>query len=185
MDAIELLINRNSEGKLIEPAPSENDLNTILQAALRAPDHARMRPWRFLIVEGQARHKLGESYARAAKISNPDIKENQLDKFRKQPLRAPLMIVVIASIGDNPKVPVEEQWLSAGCAAHSILLASQALGYGGIWRTGANAYADSVKSDLGLASNEHIIGYLYLGTPAGERKVIEALEPDFFCQRWD
>jgi nitroreductase len=184
MDALSLLLNRNSAAKLVEPAPSGEALKTMLQAALRSPDHARLRPWRFLLVEGEAREKLGEVYAQAELARNSVADEAVLARLRKQPTRAPLIIVVVATLQEHPKVPREEQLLSAGCAAHSILLAAQAQGFAGIWRTGTNAYDRNVCKELGLESNEEIVGFLYLGSINGDFKKLPDLNAEDFCQNW-
>jgi nitroreductase len=170
MELLDALINRRAIGQLTDPAPSGADLQRIQQAAMNVPDHARLQPWRFLMVEGEARQALGELYVKAAKQENPGVSAEQQQKCLQQPLRAPLLVVVIASIHEHPKVPKVEQLISAGCAAHNMLLAAEALGYGGIWRTGDMAFNDTVKQGLGLAENEEIIGFVYLGTPDGNAK---------------
>jgi nitroreductase len=184
MNALTLLTERNSAPKLTAPAPSVEELHLLFSAALRAPDHARLRPWRFLTVSGEARHNLGELYAKATLARNSESTEQELDKVRQQPLRAPLIVVVIASISEHEKVPREEQLLSAGCAAHSILLAAQAMGYGAIWRTGPNAFDRNVMAGLGLAENEEVVGYIYLGTVDGKAKPLVPLAVDDFVQQW-
>lgn len=124
MSAMDALLRRNSAPRLTDPAPCGDVLQTLLQAGLRAPDHARLKPWRFLVVEGQGRVALGDVFAQAALADNPDLDAAALDKLRNNPLRAPLIVVVIARLQEHPKVPEIEQLLSAGCAAHAILLAA-------------------------------------------------------------
>lgn len=184
MDALTLLLNRNSAPKLAEPAPDGPVLERILSSALRAPDHARLRPWRFMTVTGKAREHLGELYAQAALKRDASVSEADLEKSRKHPLRAPLLIVVVANIQQHPKVPREEQLISAGCAAHSLLLAAQAEGFAGIWRTGANAYDSTVKQGLGLAADEELVGYLYIGTIEGKYKPLADLKVEDFVSDW-
>ncbi len=184
MDAIDALLGRNSAGQLTDPAPRGEDLQTLFKAALRAPDHARLKPWRFLVIEGQGRAQLGEVFAQVALADNPALDREALDKLRAKPLRAPLIIVVIARLQQHPKVPEIEQTLSAGAAAHGILLAAHALGYAGIWRTGPMAFHPGVHRALGLQTEEKIVGFLYLGTRQGEAKPL----PDYpicdFFQYW-
>ena len=122
MDAITALQQRNSSPRLSEPAPMGEDRNAIFQAALRAPDHARLRPWRFLTVEGDDRLTLGAKMASAAKFDNPDLDAAIYEKLKSAPLRAPLLVIVIAKISEHPKVPEVEQILSAGAAATKLLL---------------------------------------------------------------
>ena len=184
MDALTALLTRNAASKLVEPAPAGDDLQKIITAALRAPDHARLRPWRFLTIGGNARYRLGSLYAQAYKRANPEATEEQLAKVQNKVLRAPLIVVVIVSLSEHPKVPKIEQQLSAASAAQNILLASHALGYAGIWRTGSMAYNSDVKQGLGLKENEEIVGFIYLGTRDGNAKPIPELDWQTFCQSW-
>ncbi|AKH70182.1 nitroreductase [Spongiibacter sp. IMCC21906] len=184
MDAIELLLRRNSSAKLTEPAPTEEALQTMLAAASRAPDHGWIRPWRFLSVRGDARLQLGELFAAAAEKRDPELTEEALAKFRKQPLRAPLILVVYAQISAHPKVPEIEQKLTVGCAAQGLLLAAEALGYAGIWRTGVNAYDQTVKTGLGLSADDAIIGFIYLGTRDGGSKLLPELKLEEYLTAW-
>ena len=171
MDAIELLHNRVSCPVLQEPGPSEEQLESIFTAAVRAPDHGAIRPWRFLTVQGDNRSRLGELYLQAGLQDNPELSVDRQEKFKNMPLRAPAVIVVIAAAKDHPKVPVIEQEISAGCAAQNIILAAHALGLGAMWRTGDMAYHPVVREGLGVAESESIVGYIYLGTATKRRKV--------------
>jgi nitroreductase len=108
---------------------------------------------------------LSEIFVQATRQREPDVDAAYLAKQREKPLRSPLIVVVVASLVESEKIPEIEQMLSAGAAAHNVLLASNALGYGSIWLTGANAYDDYVRSKLGLAENERIVGFIFLGTP--------------------
>jgi nitroreductase len=184
MDALALLHHRNSAAKLTDPAPAGDALINIYKAALRAPDHARLRPWRFLTVVGERRHALGDLYAEALATRNPQASTEELDKARGKTLRAPLIIVAIANVQEHPKVPRIEQLLSAGCATHSMLLAAEAQGFAGIWRTGANAFDRKVMDGLGLSVNEEIVGFLYLGSIEGSYKSLVDLPVDEYVQEW-
>ncbi|MBB3046676.1 nitroreductase [Litorivivens lipolytica] len=184
MDALQLLLERNSAPKLTEPGPTPAELKTLLDAAVRAPDHARLRPWRFLLIEGEARHALGEVFARAAARRNPDTTDADLDKARSKALRAPLIIAVVVCYTEHPKVPLLEQQLSAGCAAHSILLAAETMGYAGIWRTGANAFDREVLAELNLAEHESLVGYLYIGSRDGRPKPLPGYDSQTFASTW-
>lgn len=184
MQALDLLLNRVSVGRLLEPAPDAAQRDLLFRAALRAPDHGQLRPWRFLTVEGTARVRLGELFAAALVAGNPEAKPEALDKARAMPLRAPLLVVVIANLKAHPKVPEQEQLLAAGCAAQGILLAAHAQGLGAMWRTGELCYSADVMSGLGLSANERIVGFVYLGSVEGERRVPQALEPANFVSAW-
>lgn len=167
MEALDALLNRVSVPRLTEPAPNAAQREALFQAALRAPDHGQLRPWRFLTIEGQGREKLGELFAEAVQHKGA-ASQAALDKARAMPLRAPLLIVVVARLQDHFKVPKSEQRLAAGCAAHAILIAAHAQGIGAVWRTGDMAFDAHVHKGLGLAENEELIGYLYIGTPLTE-----------------
>lgn len=184
MEALDLLLNRVSVGRLLEPAPDAAQRDLLFRAALRAPDHGQLRPWRFLTVEGAARQQLGELFAAALTASNPEAKPEALDKARAMPLRAPLLVVVIARITDHPKVPQQEQLLAAGCAAQGILLAAHAQGFGAMWRTGEFSYDAQVVAGLGLQAGERIVGFVYLGSVEGERRVPLALDPADYVAAW-
>lgn len=170
MDAFTALLTRSSAARLVAPAPAGEVLQRIFRAALRAPDHGRLRPWRFLVVEGEDRNLLGEAMARAMAAHDPASDAAALAKLRANPLRAPLLVLPVAHLAAHPKVPESEQLLSVACAAQNILLAAHAAGFGGMWRSGAVTYTEALHRELGLAANEWLLGFLYLGTPEGAPK---------------
>ena len=162
---LQLLARHSTPAKeLIDPAPDEAQLRQIFEVAMHAPDHGRLYPYRFITIRGEARHALAEVFASAVKRRDPDVSEAYVAKQKGKPLRSPLIVVVVACLRDNPKIPQVEQMLSAGAAAHNVLLASNAMGFGSIWLTGDNAYDRQVCEALGLAASEKIIGFIYLGT---------------------
>jgi nitroreductase len=184
MEALDVLLNRVSVPRLIEPGPNAEQREILFSAALRAPDHGVIRPYRFLTVEGEARNRMGELLVQALIEKGGDADAKALDKARNGPLRAPLVVVVIASLTDHFKVPKNEQVITAGCAAHGILLAAYALGIGGVWRSGDLSYSRHVAEGLGLTANEEVVGFLYLGTPQNPPR--EAQKPDVseFVSAW-
>jgi nitroreductase len=184
MDALEALTARMSALELGEPAPDETAERQLIEAALRAPDHGRLRPWRFLLVRGEGRKKLGEVLTSALKRRDPEASPELLERERLKPLRAPLILIVAARIKANPKIPAVEQLLSAGAAAQNIMIASHALGFGAMWKTGEPAYDASVKEALGLRLTDEIVGFLYVGTPKSMRKPPPALSIADFAERW-
>lgn len=172
MDALELLLNRHSNPRLVEPAPAGEQLHTIFKAGLRAPDHAALTPWEFIVFEGEQRHALGNILAEAAQAKGeaPD----SIEKARNAPLRAPMIITVVAKVKPHDKVPRLEQEISAGCALMAMQMAALSLGFNGIWRTGWFAFDRSVHQAMGLGDADQIVGFLYLGTPQVEvRKLPE------------
>ncbi len=171
MQAIELLHNRVSCPQLTAPAPSAEQLQVMYQSAARAPDHACLRPWRLIVLQGEQLTKLGELFLQVNLAKNPDLTVEQQQKIRAKPLRAPMIITLVASVTEHPKVPEIEQIITAGCAGHAIELAAFAQGLGAMWRSGGMMFEARIKAGLKLAENEQIVGFLYLGTPKKVRPV--------------
>ena len=183
-EILHFLQSRNSAPKLTGPGPGVQEMDEIFAAALRAPDHAWLRPWRFLVVTEERRSALGQVFAEALQARNPEADEAALAKAANAPLRAPVLVVVITRISEHPKVPAVEQRQSAACAAHAILLATEACGYAGIWRTGDAAFDPTVHRALGLLDNEEVTGFLYLGTREGKAKPLPQLDAADFVDNW-
>ena len=173
MDLIEGIHSRTSALKLAEPGPTREHIEQIIKAATRAPDHGRLRPWRFIVLEGDARRKLGGAMAELLKKKMPDAQQSQLDAEAAKPLRAPTIIAVGARIFKG-KIPEIEQVSAVSAAIQNMFLVAHALGYGVMWKTGAAAYATSVKELLGLAAEDHIVGFVYLGTNTSPGPLVEA-----------
>ena len=164
MDAIELLLGRTSASKLAEPAPTEAELDVMLRSAVCAPDHGRLRPWRFVVVQAGQRERFGALMAETLRARSPDASPELLGRERGKAMRAPLIMVVAARLRTDRNIPAIEQIASAAAAAQNIMLAAHAQGYGAMWKTGAPAYDAAVKRSLGLADTDQIIGFVYLGT---------------------
>lgn len=180
MDAITALHTRTAAPRLEEPAPGDAALDQILRAGLRAPDHQMLRPWRFLVVEGQARYKLGQLFVDALLPQTPE----ETTKLQTSPLRAPLIIIAVATIKEHPKVPAIEQIASGAAAMQNMSVAAHALGFGSIWKTGAVAYDPRVKLALGLKETDAIVGYLYVGTPTTRVRHAPILKMSDFVVYW-
>jgi nitroreductase len=171
MDALAALSTRHSVAPpfLTTPGPDDRVLAEILAAGASAPDHGRLRPWRFVVIRGAARERLGEVFAAALLRRQPDAAAEALEQERSRPLRAPVVIAVVAKLEpEHPKIPEIEQILSTGAAVENILVAAHAQGFGAKWLTGANAYDDHVKAALGLAGNDRLAGFVHLGTVDGK-----------------
>jgi len=168
MQAIDLLLARRSARALSEPAPDAGALALILSSAVRAPDHGRLRPWRFITVRGAARERFGELLADHLRRTQPEASADTLQRERLKAFRAPLIVVVAAHCSPAVKIPVIEQMLSAGAAAHAMMLAALALGFNAMWKTGSAAYDATVRAALGLEPDDAIVGFLYFGTEQGE-----------------
>lgn len=168
MLAIELLLNRRSARRLVDPAPDDASLGLMLASAVRAPDHGRLRPWRFLVIRGSARERFGALLAGHLARVQPAASPEALERERQKAQRAPVVIVVAAIQRAEARVPRIEQVLSAGAAAEHILLAAQALGFGAMWKTGEAAYDAQIKTALGLAAADDIVGFIYVGSLPSE-----------------
>jgi nitroreductase len=161
-----ILARRSVSPRLVrDPGPDDGELRTILSAGARAADHGKMRPWRFIIVRGDARVRLGEVFAACRRQRDPAANEAEIDKERAKPLRAPLMVVVAAHVvAGHPTVRTVDPVHAAAAAAQYILLACFDLGFGAMWLTGSNAHDPNVKRALGLLVSDEIVGFLYVGS---------------------
>ncbi len=185
MDPIRMIETRRSVSNLVEPAPGPEALARAFQAAVSAPDHKRLRPWRFLVVEGAARARLGQLMAEGLKQREPGTATELLQKEIQKPLRAPLIIVVAATIQpDVPGAPPVEQTLAAGAATQNLLLALHAQGFGTAWKTGPAAYCHIVKTGLGLKPDDQIIGFVYAGSIGAPPAAPPPLAHQDFVTRW-
>jgi nitroreductase len=184
MDAMEILRTRYSASKLGEPPPSAEAVEAMLEAAARAPDHGRLRPWRLILIEGEARRAFGDLLAESLARRNPLAGEPVLARERDKALRAPLIIVVATRFDQSAKIPVVEQIVSAGCAAHGLMLAAFAQGLGAFWRTGEAAYDEAVKQDLSIGADDLIVGFIYIGTDTGTAPSRPRPTVQDFVQRW-
>ena len=184
MDAIDALTSRVSMPLLEHPAPGEEMLTRLLQAAARAADHACLQPFRFLSIQGEQLHQLGELYQQAALQQDPNLPTTQLERIRALPMRAPLVLVAIACCQQHPKVPEIEQIITAGAAVQNMLTAAFALGIGAYWRTGSLAYNPEVHRLLNMSENEKIVGFIYLGAPAGKLRTPKPVNINDIYQPW-
>lgn len=183
MDAIELLRTRNSHGRLTDPGPSEPELEQILEAGLRAPDYGHLRPWEFVIVTGERRAALGELFAESQRLKGCE-DDAVLSKARNAPLRAPLLIAGLLRAKPSEKVSRTEQGAAVACALYGMSLASNALGFGTVWRTGPYSTDPHVIAALGGAPGDEVIGYLYVGTRQGPSKVIPDTPLSSYARRF-
>jgi nitroreductase len=176
-EALDLLRNRRSilARYLGQPAPDTRTLRDILNIALRVPDHRKLEPWRFIVIQGQARERLGEKLAeirKAAGETNPALLAMEKQRFS----RAPLVVTLVFSPTDDGKTPEFEQLLSAGAVGQNLHLATAAHGYASQWLTDWPAYDPQVAAELGLAAHERIAGFFHIGTATQSPK--ERPRPD-------
>nr|WP_321818310.1 MULTISPECIES: nitroreductase [unclassified Paraburkholderia] len=177
------LLARQSAWPLVEPGPGDAELELIFDAALRAPDHGRLRPWRFAFIRGEARAELGETLVDVAAAREPGTPRSAHEHRRDKAFAAPLIIALGAAINRDSKVPELEQVLSAGAATMNMLNAIYALGYGGFWATGPDAYDDNLKLALNFEPEDKLLGFLFVGTPKSkESPANRALRANHFTE---
>ena len=165
MDVFEVIYNRHSQGHVKpDPVPREV-IEKLLGAAVQAPNHYKVRPWRFVVLTGEERNKFGEVMAASQQERHPEFPPEAFDKCRTLPLRAPVLIAVGVDKPSEPKVLEIENVCAAAAACQNLLLAAQALGLGAKWRTGEWARDARVKEFLGFEADQHLIAFLYIGYP--------------------
>ena len=170
--------------QLQEPGPDPGALLRLLSSAVRVPDHGKRVPFRFITLEGDARRVFGEKLARRHRDIDPDAPEALLAKDRQRWLHAPVIVVVVAKLGPDPKIPEQERLLTAGCTCLVLLQAAQAAGFGGCWLTGWAAYDRGVAGILGLSDDEHVAGFVHIGTPRTDVPERERPDPAALLTRW-
>ncbi|MCK6540642.1 MAG: nitroreductase [Anaerolineales bacterium] len=165
MELFEAIHGRQSQGKVKPDAVPRETIEKLLSAAVQAPNHYKVRPWRFVVLTGEGRNRLGDVMAASQRDRQPDLPQVAFDKIRSLPLRAPVVIAVGVDKPSEEKVVEIENVCAAAAACQNILLAAQALGLGAKWRTGEWARDPKVKEFLGFAPDQHLIAFLYIGYP--------------------
>jgi nitroreductase len=165
MDVFDAIVNRHSQGK-VKPDPVPRQLiEKLLDAAVQAPNHYKVRPWRFVVLTGEARTRLGDVMSASQRARHPEFPVEAFDKCRDVPLRAPVLIAVGVDKPAEPKVLEIENVAATAAAVQNLLLAAHGMGLGAKWRTGEWARDPMVKEFLGFEPDQHIIGFIYIGYP--------------------
>jgi nitroreductase len=177
MEALETILTRHSIPK-VKPDPIPKELiKRLLHAAVQAPNHYRVRPWRFVVLTGESRNALGEILAQALKKQNPETSDSGMDLERAKPLRAPIVIAVGVDKPDDPRVLEIENICATAAAVENLLLAAHSDGLGAMWRTGTAARDPEVKKFLGLSPDQELISFVYIGYP--DRVPAQTERPSF------
>jgi nitroreductase len=169
---------------LQSPAPGPEAIRHAVAAALRAPDHGGLRPWRFVAIAGPDRASLGDLLAASLARREPGTPQERLDLERAKPLRAPLVVVAGAKLAHGHKIPVWEQEAAAAAGIMNFLNAIDAQGFGAMWVSGAALRDTEVKAALGFAAEDALLGWIYIGTPPAERPRPARPAPDGFWRTW-
>ena len=185
-DPLHVLDTRRSvpSKQLGEPGPDHATLLRMLASAVRVPDHGKLVPFRFIRLQGEARHALGDLLAARTLHLQPDAAEAVVEKDRARFSHAPVIVTVVARLTPGHKVPEQEQLLTAGSVCFALLQAAQALGFGAQWLTGWMAYDAAVAATLGLSADERIAGFIHIGTPKMEAPERERPDPALLLTDW-
>ena len=185
-DPLHVLDTRRSvpSKQLGEPGPDHATLLRMLASAVRVPDHGKLVPFRFIRLQGEARHALGDLLAARTLHLQPDAADAVAEKDRARFSHAPVIVTVVARLTPGHKVPEQEQLLTAGSVCFALLQAAQALGFGAQWLTGWMAYDDAVAATLGLSADERIAGFIHIGTPKMEAPERERPDPALLLTDW-
>jgi nitroreductase len=171
--------------QLGEPGPDPAQLRQLLEAAIRVPDHGKLAPWRLIVLQGPDKPVYGQRLAELHARIDPQAPAPKLEKDRQRFNAAPIVVAVIARIEeDHPKIPAQEQLLSAGCVAYNLLLGAQSLGFGAQWLTGWSAYDRQAAALLRLEDHERLIAYIHIGTVQGTSPERERPLPDEVVSTW-
>jgi nitroreductase len=171
--------------RLTTPAPTAEELNSILTVGTRVPDHKKLSPWRFIVFEGDARVSAGEIFAKACEKEEREPPSHvRLDMERARFTRAPMVIAVISSIKQRPGAPEWEQVLSVGALCFNLCLAANAMGFGTSWISEWIAYSPTVRDAFGLTDLEKIAGFIYIGTPMEKPDERERPKLEALVQHW-
>lgn len=162
---LDLLRTRRSVAPhlLGDPGPTGAELDALLTIATRVPDHGRLAPWRFIVIEGEARARIGEAIAAAFVADQPQADAARVAQERNRLARAPAVVAVVSRARPHVKIPEWEQELSAGAVAMSLLLAANAMGFATSWLTEWYAFDRRVLDALGLDPAERIAGFVHIG----------------------
>lgn len=166
---IEAIMSRRTIKKMdAERMPESADIDTIIQAATWAPNHHMTEPWRFVVITGSARVRLGDALASALRTSSKEeVVPERLVVEKNKPLSAPVIIALIARPSEKENTVLQEEIVAAGAALQNMLLAAQSLGLSTSVRTGAHSYTDELRGFFGMEERERFIGLVYLGYASG------------------
>jgi nitroreductase len=168
MELLTAIDTRSSAARLTLPGPTPEHLARILGAAARAPDHGRLRPWEFIVLDAESREAFATSAAQAKRVRMASMTDEQFDAERAKILRSPTLVIAACKVRrEETKIPEIEQVVAVAAAVQNLFLAAHDLGYGVMWKTGTAAYDANVKKTLGLDAGDHIVGVMHLGTRTG------------------
>ena len=158
------------------PGPNQQQMDQLLAAAARVPDHGKLGPWRFICFQNDARQAFGEHLAQRFSELKPQAPAAAIEAERGRFVRAPLVIAVISCVQAHPKIPEWEQLMSAGAVCQNLLVAANLMGFAAQWLTEWYAYDEAIDAKLDLKSGERVAGFVYIGS--AKDKPDERQRPD-------
>ncbi|MCP1241830.1 nitroreductase [Acetobacter lambici] len=181
MTPMDMLLSRASTDRLQTPAPAPEQLMVILATAMRAPDHGRVQPWRYVVIEGADRPALAERIVASMARVEPDAPAAKIEKRRSRFATMPMIIALGMHLHPAHKIPLWEQEMCVAAGAMNILNALHATGFGGVWVSGALVDDAVLAADLGVT---RLAGFLFVGTPEGTPHTPKRADPALFTARW-
>ncbi len=184
--ALAALLGRASvpPARLRPPAPDVAALDLAVAAALRAPDHGTLRPWRFRVITGEARRRWGAILAESLARRLPETPAARLEQEAGKPLRAPMVIAAGAALRHGHRIPLWEQEATAAAGVMNLMNALHMQGYGAVWLSSGALEDPLVKHSLGLREADVLLGWLYVGTPAARAEPVARPDPSGFWSSW-
>ncbi len=185
-ETLDLLLTRRSVKPfgMAAPGPSDAELEIILRAGARVPDHGKLAPWRFITFRGETRRAFGEILKNIFAKAEPRADADRLALEAGRFLQVPVVVAVISRIVPSKKAPEWEQVLSAGASCQNMLVAATALGYASTWITEWYSYNAGAAQALGLGENERVAGFIYFGTATGPKEERERPDLADIVQEW-
>lgn len=162
---------------MVAPGPDDAQLRRILEAAMRVPDHGKLAPWRFVIIDNDRRTAFADLLKDAYRAEKPEAGRVELESMEQFARQAPVLVAILSTPVAHSKIPLWEQQLSSGAACMNLLMAAHAAGFVGSWLTGWPTYNAEVLASLGGAPQDRIAGFLFLGSPS--RPLEERPRPAF------
>lgn len=186
MDALDLILKRRSvlARNMVAPGPDDGQLEAILRAGIRVPDHGKLAPWRVQVIDADGQRALADLFVDIQRRAQPDMAEAQLIAEGRRPLRAPVLLAVTQTLQRDHKIPAMEQRLSAGAFCQNLLVAAHASGFVAQWLTEWPAYDDEVKAALGHGPETDIVGFIYIGSAAEPPQERTRADLDTVVSHW-
>lgn len=176
-EVLAALLDRRSTAALVEPGPTPSQIDTLLRAATTAPDHGRIRPWRFVVVSGEARERFADALEDGGAHHDPDLPPEKRAKLRSKAFVAPTLIAVVAAPRPH-KVERWEQVASAACTGYALVLAAHALGLGAMWKSVPFRTGPVLRDVLAMGDDDELLGWVLVGTPDDPAATTGRPEPD-------